>query len=135
MVCVKVDTDWFACHQAFDDDRVPPVLGPELIANVYVRRAYRSLRGALETELPNDNYNYLQIWQAGRWVTVALDANEEQTPHVVVDQNGGCHMLKKGTGKMGPYDACAHCSLSGKRCHMLNAECGSDGYYVSVPTA
>jgi hypothetical protein len=73
LICVKVDTDWFTCHQAFDGDKAPRVAGPELIANVYVRTVYRSLLKALEAELPKDHYNYLQIWQQGSWRTICLD--------------------------------------------------------------
>lgn len=138
LICVKVDTDWFICHQAFDGDKVPTVPGPELIASVHVRRVYRSLNTTLKTELPIYRYKYLHIWQIGRWVTVPLDADEdeyeEQKPHIVVDKNGGLHMLRKGSGKAAPYDACERCSLADKRCHLLKAECRSSEYYVSVPT-
>lgn len=134
LICVKVDTDWFICHQAFDGDKVPTVPGPELIASVYVCQVYGSLRTALENEMWKDYYNYLQIWQQGKWSTLALYEYEEQKPHIVVDKNGGLHMLRKGSGKAAPYDACERCSLVDKRCHLLKAACNSSEYYVSVPT-
>lgn len=84
LVCVKVEEKWYATHQAFNGTkREVEYDGPlykEWLESTYFEvdgepshREYSSLRRALEMELPKDHYEYLHIWQQGKWNTICMN--------------------------------------------------------------
>lgn len=84
LVCVKVEEKWYVTHQAFNGmKREVDYDGPEYkewleatyfeVEGVPSHLEYSSLRRALETELPKDHYEYLHIWQQGKWSTTCMN--------------------------------------------------------------
>lgn len=85
LVCVKVEEKWYATHQAFNGMKrevaydgpeykewLDSVNDPEADGEPSYRE-YPNLRRALETELPKDHYEYLHIWQQGKWSTICMN--------------------------------------------------------------
>ena len=87
LVCIKVDLRWKIYEKAEGASERPDDLGTCDVCTVEfcLKRhtgmdcrflewsEYPSLREALETELKMDGYEYLHIWQQGKWSTICMN--------------------------------------------------------------
>jgi hypothetical protein len=132
--------EWAVYEKYYEQTKAPEKTGTEDLelceseGMIKIAR-YPKLSTALFVELGKRWHTSLHIWQVGRWTTVPLEDATVRETHTLVDNDGTRHLLREGTGKMGPYEACDACSLRGKRCSALGVKCGAGDYYVSAPTA
>ena len=78
LVCIKVNTRWKVYEKHYEMEAAPKLDGPDELEecraeNTVPIKGFRRLQTALTVEVGARNYDYLHIWQQGKWRTICMN--------------------------------------------------------------
>lgn len=78
LVCIKVDLRWKVYEKHYAMDKAPELDGPADLKECRAEdmvpiKGFGRLQTALTVELCAQHYDYLHIWQQGKWSTICMN--------------------------------------------------------------